>query len=60
MEDYDYNPLPIDTTVGSCTSDNSIVDLVLLKETMEAETEDQIIELSIEKLYFNLKESIKI
>jgi hypothetical protein len=60
MDNYGYHTLTIDTAIESCTYDNFVVDDVLQKEMMDAETEDQIMELSVERLYLNLKESIKL
>lgn len=60
MDILKFGSFTIDTTLESCTYDNSIIDDVLLKEMMNAETEDQIMELSVEKLYLSLKEVIKL
>ena len=60
MNNYEYGTLTIGTTYESCTHNNSVVDQALQREMMNAETEDKVLELSVERLYQSLKESIKL
>lgn len=60
MNHYDYNTLTIGTTLASCTNNNTVVDEALHKEMLNAETEEQVLELSIDRLYQSLKDSIKL
>ncbi len=60
MNNYEYGTLTIGTSFESCTHNKSLVDETLQREMMNAETEDQVLELSVERLYQSLKESIKL
>ena len=62
MDNFEYGTLTIGSSTDNCNGypKNSIVDDTLQKEMMDAETEDQVLELSVERLYQSLKESIKL
>lgn len=60
MDYYGYNTLTMDATLNHCAQDNIVVDESLQKEMMNAETEKKVLDLSVERLYQNLKESIKL
>ena len=47
-------------TTENGTYNNSVVDEALQREMMNAETEGRVLELSVERLYLSLKESIKL
>jgi len=47
-------------TLTGCSNDNTVVDETLHKEMSNAESEEQVLELSIERLYQSLKDSIKL
>ncbi len=57
MDNYILSTL--DTTVDICTDNNPVVDEALQIKMMNAETDEQVIELSIEKLFQSLQEAIK-
>ncbi len=60
MSNYDYNTLTMSATLTGCSNDNTVVDETLHKEMSNAESEEQVLELSIERLYQSLKDSIKL
>ena len=60
MNNYDYNTLTMSATLTGCSYDNTVVDETLHKEMSNAESEKQVLELSIERLYQSLKDSIKL
>ncbi len=60
MSNYDYNTLTMSDTLTGCSYDNTVVDETLHKEMSNAESEKQVLELSIERLYQSLKDSIKL
>lgn len=60
MSNCDYNTLTMSATLTGCSNDNTVVDETLHKEMSNAESEEQVLELSIERLYQSLKDSIKL
>jgi hypothetical protein len=60
MNNFGYGTITLGTTLEQCTYNNTVVDEALQREMMNAETEDQVLELSVERLYQSLKESIKL
>ena len=60
MNHNEYNILIMEATLSQHAQGNTVVDEALQNEMMNAETEEQILELSVEKLYQRLKESIKL
>ena len=60
MNNFGYGTITLGTTLEKCTYNNTVVDEALQREMMNAETEDQVLELSVERLYQSLKESIKL
>ncbi len=57
MDNYGLSTL--DTAIDSCTDNTPVVDEALQIKMMNAETEEQVMELSIDKLYQSLLEAIK-
>ncbi len=60
MDNCEYGTMILGATFASRTYSNSVVDETLQQEMMDAESEDKVLELSVERLYQNLKESIKL
>ena len=58
MNNYEYNTLTMSVTLTDCSYDTTVVDETLHKEMSNAESEEQVLELSIEILYQSLKDSI--
>ena len=60
MNFNENNTLTLDATLSQCAQNNTVVDEALQRDMMNAETEEQVLELSVERLYQRLKESIKL
>ena len=60
MNNHEYNTLTMGATLSCCTNNNTVVDKTLQKKMLNAETDEQVLALSINRLYQSLKDSIEL